>query len=856
MRIRTYILIASAAVATGFFGLGYFAVSRILDHSVQESARSASAVLARTTFASMFEVMSAGWNRQQAEAYLSAVRNAAGDREAQLQFYRGPLVAADFGAIAQPEMDDRLQQVMREGKAITDTPAGGVRYLNPLLADARCLRCHTSAKTGDVLGIVEVKYDFTPLLQQAHHEFLIWLLFSAPLVLAGASVAVWQVSRRLEQSIVIVDKAVSDIGAVADLRHVGFAGRDLGFDELNRLFRHLAELVEKLRAVAVDKDVLRFEVGLLEKFVITSDVVRDWGDYIARLLAEINTVMPTHVLFSVFQVGDEVFDLEIFWGRPPTAATRQAMENHVRAVVAADERLSELALVTLHHHLPVDGEELELDPRSVILQTKALILEQPKIGGIVGIGVHVSTNDDETLRLVMDSILSTMLNVVGSVKAIHKYTHDMEYYATRDPLTDLCNRRVFQEMFDFEAALATRQGYNFALLVMDLDNFKLINDSHGHALGDAYLQAVAQAVKPVLRPGDIFARYGGDEFVILLPDVMPEVANAIAQRVQETVRQVRINAPFGAAISGSASIGLGVFPLHANNAKDLFLFADSMMYKAKRAGRDQIGVPNEEDVATVFRDLAETTMMVVKAVNDGRIEPFFQPIMDLATGRIIGFEALSRLTLEGQQIEAARFIEYAEKAGVIHQLDTMIMQKSLRAVAAAGFTGQIFINLSPRALTLSDFMLTLRHVVAEHAIDPERIVFEITERDTLRNLNTLEHLFGELKLAGFKLAIDDFGSGFASFQHLRRLPVDYLKIEGDFVMNMLADAKDRALVETIYRLAANLGIQVIAEHVESQEVLDALKEIGVEMAQGYFIGRPEKALAGNLHWPLAKATRA
>ncbi len=464
--------------------------------------------------------------------------------------------------------------------------------------------------------------------------------------------------------------------------------------------------------------------------------------------------------------------------------------------------------------------------------------------------MHASAVHDDTLRLVMDSILSTMLNVVGSVKAIHKYTHDMEYYATRDPLTDLYNRRVFWELFEYEVARAKRGGYSFGLMVLDLDNFKLVNDGHGHAMGDRYLQAFAHTVKQVLRPGDILARYGGDEFIALLPDVMPEMAATIARRVLDAVTEIRVESidrghlgGVANPISGSASIGLAVFPLHADNTKDLFLFADTMMFKAKAAGKNQVGAPSEEDVAAVFRDMTELTLQVVNAVNEGRIEPFFQPIMDLRDGNIVGYEVLSRMVLEGGHMEAARFIEFAEKAGIIHRLDALVMEKALRAAAVREYDGLIFINLSPRVLALADFLRNLNRVVAECGIDPGRVVFEITERDTLKNLATLAQLVAELKLAGYKLAIDDFGSGFSSFQYLRHLPLDFLKIEGDFVVNMLESDKDRAFVQSIHQLATSLGIRVIAEHVESREVVDALREMGVELGQGYYIGRPEQTLS-------------
>jgi len=843
---------ASAVVAAGFFGTGYFLIGGILEHTVRQHARESSAALAHATFTGMYQVMSAGWRRKQAETFIVAMRESARNTPTELQIYRGPVVEGDFGSIAQPPLDERLKQVFASGETIVDAPAGGVRYLMPLVANDLCLRCHDTAIAGDVLGVIEVKQDFGPLVAKARRDFLLWFAALAPLLMGLAALAVWRVSRRLETALAGIDQSVARVNAVADLRQLEFTRYDPGFTEFNQLFGHLNELVEKLRLIAVDKHVLRFEIGLLEKFVITSEVVRDWGEYVARLLAEINTVMTTHMLFSLFEIGDETFDLEIFWGQTPSAATRAMMETHVRRLVADDGRFSDLAQIMLHHHFPPEGgAELQLDAATVALHTKTLMVERPKIGGIVGIGVNAAAVDDDTFRLVMDSILSTMLNVIGSVKAIHKYTRDMEYYATRDPLTDLYNRRVFWELFEYEVERAKRHGYQFALLVIDLDNFKLINDSHGHTVGDHYLQAFAHAVKQVLRPGDIFARYGGDEFVLLLPDVTQQKAVAVAQRVLETAYELVLDAPAGGKVSGSASIGLALYPRHADNAKDMFLFADNMMYKAKDAGKHQVGIPTEEEVAAVFRDMTQTTVLVVNAINEGRIVPFFQPIMNLASGRIVGFEVLSRLELDGQHMEAARFIEYAEKAGVIHRLDTMVMERALREVAALGFRGHVFINLSPRALALADFMLMLKRVVADFGIDPGQIVFEITERDTVKNIVVLEKLVGELKLAGFKLAIDDFGSGFSSFQYLRRFPVDFLKIEGDFIVNILENEKDRAFVHTIHALAADLGIEVIAEHVESDEVLAELRAMGIELAQGYYIGRPEKALGDKLRWPLA-----
>lgn len=842
MRIRSFVMSASATVAIAFFALSYFAIGRVLEHSVREDARQSSAATANLTFAAMYELMSTGWNRRQAEQFLAAIRGAARDSATQVDIYRGPVVVKDFGEIQQSPIDDALRVLLDGGAAISEAQGNRVRYVMPLVADERCLGCHVSAKVGTTLGAIEVRQDSSALIAAANRDFLYWLLGIAPVAMAIAGFVVWQVNRRLEQSVEMVNNAISQVKAVGDLRKLEFERQDLGFDELNRLFGHLGDLVAKLREVAVDKDVLRFEIGLVEKFVITSDVVRDWGDYVTSLLADINQVMMTPLMFSVFQTSDDALEVEVFWLRPPEPATRAMVEAQVRRMVDDDARFERGADVLVNHHVPQKGEPISMDQETFALRTKSLIVDQPKIGGIVGIGVHCEMMEDETLRLVTSSILSTMLNVVGSVKAIHKYTRDIEYYATRDPLTDLYNRRVFWDLFEYEVSQARRHEQSFALLLIDLDNFKLINDNFGHTSGDAYLQVVARAMKRTLRPGDIMARYGGDEFVALLSDVNPHTATLVAQRVLEAAGAVVHTAPDGKRISGSVSIGLALFPTHAESAKDLFLFADNMLYKAKLSGKQQLGIPGDEEVAEIFRDMTAMTMTVVNAINEKRIVPFYQPILDITGSHVAGYEVLSRMEREGEYLEASRFIEYAEKAGAIDRLDNLVTAQALQHLSESGFTGYLFVNLSPRVLVLPDFPAALQRMVTEAGVDPRQIVLEITERDTLRNVDLLERGVNALKREGFKLAIDDFGSGFSSFQYLRRLPVDFVKIEGDFVANILGNPRDRAFVQTIWRLATDLKIKVIAEHVESAEVLEEIKQIGVEFAQGYFVGRPAPKL--------------
>lgn len=843
MRIRTFILAASAAVGILFFGGTYLTMGGILDQVVKANAVRTSDAVARVTFTSMYQLMSAGWKRAQAEAFLKATHGAGSDAGLEIEIYRGKLVEELYDVIDQAPMDAEILAAFASGKPSHLEGDGSVRHIYPLVAEARCLRCHRNADEGVVLGAIEIRQEFGPVVAEARSDLVVALAALLPLVVAFASILVWWVCRRIEDSLYEMRTSLERVNSVSDLRQVALDKHDLRFYEFNQLVVSLDQLVSKLRAVAVDKEILTFEIGLLEKFVITSDVVRDWREYVGQLLADINRVMPAHVLFSVFKIDDELFDLEIFWRGPPSPATREMVESHIRRALAESPNFSDITACTLNHHVvDENADEVNLSEDSVAVRVKSFFVDSPKIGGIVGIGVHSDVLEDETRHLVMESVLSTLLNVVGSVKAIYKYTRDLEYYATRDPLTDLFNQRVFWELANYEIGRASRHGYSFGMLLIDLDNFKVINDSHGHPVGDRYLQQFAVSVQEALRGGDILARYGGDEFVAILPEAGLQEVATVAERMRARIDEIQLQTDDGTTLRGTASIGLAVYPDHADNAKDLFLFADNMMYKAKAGGKDRVAVPTEDDIVDVFRDITEKSALVLDAIEQKRVIPFFQPILDVAGKRIVAYEVLSRIEVNGEIMRADEFVEIAEKMGVIHRLDALVIEGALARLHEMGHDGYVFINLSPRALVLSEFGRNIRQIVAASGFNNEQIVFEITERDTVKNISMLERLLNELKAEGFKLAIDDFGSGFSSFHYLRRFPIDFLKIEGDFIANMLTSTKDRAVVTSIKSLAQEMGITIVAEFVESQEVLDELHRMGVHLAQGYYIGKPQRQI--------------
>lgn len=703
-------------------------------------------------------------------------------------------------------------------------------------------RCVVALADGEFLV---VQRDLQPGISQLRREYAMGLLALAPVPMLLAFIITVLFLRRINRSVGRVRDAVEQVNSLQDFRYAEFDRIDLGVDELNRLFDRLLELVSRLRNVAVDKSILQFEMTLLEKFIITSEVIHDWRDYVNDLLREINSIIEAYALFTIFKIDEDRYEIEIFWRNTPQDSTRALLEKFVNERLIDSPFYVEGMTIDIRHNVADSTQCLSpLSRTDLELQTKSLLLETPKIGGTVGIGVQSYPDKDSVRLIVIESILTTLLNVIGSAKAIHKYTRDLEYYATRDPLTHLYNQRVFWEMAGYEIKRAERHSQPFSMLMMDFDNFKQINDLHGHSFGDDFLRHYSQCIHDSLRSEDILCRYGGDEFCAILPEARVEQATNIANRVRDAITGLEMVAPDGlTSVCGTVSIGIATYPDHGDNVQDIFLVADSMVYRSKAAGKDSVSVPGEDDLAEIFRESSEKMALVMDALRLRQVYPHFQPICDVATGNIDIHEMLMRIDIDSQSMPAGEFIHIAEKLGIIHELDTILAEKAFAQIRETGYQGMLFVNISPRALIVSHFIPTIQRLASEYEIPRSQIVFEITERETIKNFTVVEKLVRELKLQGFKFAIDDFGSGFSSFHYLKRFPIDFLKIEGDFIVNMHNDERDYAFVRSIVYLARELGIQIVAEFVESQEILDLVGDVGIEYAQGFHIGRPQLEFA-------------
>ncbi len=838
--IKTFLIRVSILFSALGFLLIYIAANQANKASIKSASANASKEVVQMIYEGVLLLQQNSWRLEDITSHLDMVQNLH-------ETYQIAITPLDNLQVPNTTANDIPAD---KTTFHTDDTGSTLIFDWPLLANGLCTDCPTSLLPNSPVANIRISHDLSSVIHNAETALLTNLIYLSPFPFLLSLFVIAYLNRRINRSVNELEDSIEQVHKVSDLSKLDLQDNEYGFSELNRIYSKVDKLSEKMRTMAVDKDLLEFEIQLLEKFVITSEVVRDWREYISLLLSEINEVMPVYNLFSIFKVEDETFAMEVFWLGPPSENTKMQVEKAIQEDMSQHPMFqSQGGMDILHHTAIPDRDMIELAPEDIRLQTKTLVLDKPKIGGIVGIGVNTDISKDNTRMLVTSSILSTLINVVGSVKAIYKYTKDLEYYATRDPLTDLHNQRIFWEMLDYEVMRANRHDYKFSVLMIDLDNFKNLNDSYGHGFGDKALQAVSDVLRDALRAGDFLARYGGDEFAVVLPESDIEQAQMVAQRILLGTKSINLFTPDnGERADAGMSIGMAVYPDHADNSKDLFMFADNMMYKAKSHGKNRAYTPDEFDILEVFRDINEKSLMISKAIKDKAVIPYFQPLVCTKQGDIRAVEVLCRImTDDGHIMGAHEFIEIAEKLGIIHNLDFVMLEKALQQMQRESYQGMIFINISPRSLVLSEFLPEVERIVHKANVARERIVFEITERDTVKNMSLLEKFVINLKAEGFKLAVDDFGSGFSSFHYLKHFPIDFVKIDGEFVANMVNNVKDHAVVRCISTLAHELNAATIAEYVESEEVLKAVRDIGITYAQGFHIRRPTPYILSPAH---------
>ena len=461
-------------------------------------------------------------------------------------------------------------------------------------------------------------------------------------------------------------------------------------------------------------------------------------------------------------------------------------------------------------------------------------LEQPLLAVAAGdMDVQFPTSKHKEMHAIV-----TVLD--DTIRALQRREQHLTHLANHDPLTGLSNRHSLISELDAEIARCDGSKRRSALFFIDLDQFKYVNDTCGHAAGDQLLKLAAEQIRSAVRSGDVVARFGGDEFVVLLRDVTRREATAIASQVLELMRglkHVEREHVFHLQCSiGIAAVGSGRFSAH-----ELIAHADIACQTAKVHGRNRWEIYSLADKQSEKMEKDVRWMRSIRdALDADSFVLYYQPLLHIRTGRIAHFEALLRLKTERGLIGPQTFLPAAVRFGLMADLDAWVVAHAVGALAEFGAGNpdlRLSINLSSFAFENDGFASRVRALLKEHAVSGDRVVFEITEQLAVRFAASTDRQMTLLRDLGCRFAIDDFGTGYSSFSYLKRLPVDYLKIDGAFVKQLERDRVDQSMVRLVAEVARAAGMQTVAEYVQSAAALTLLSKYGIDYAQGFFIGR-------------------
>ncbi len=426
----------------------------------------------------------------------------------------------------------------------------------------------------------------------------------------------------------------------------------------------------------------------------------------------------------------------------------------------------------------------------------------------------------------------------------------LQHLADHDPLTGLLNRRRFEQEVEQHLVRGRRYGASGAVVLIDIDHFKYVNDTLGHGAGDELIIQIADALRLRLRESDIVARLGGDEFAVLLPQVNLAEAEIVARSLVEGLRgHARAHAG-GPLRPVTASIGVAVISSEQATGDEVITQADLAMYDAKEAGRDRYAVFHDEELTPSaagassdarapggIRTRLRWLDRVQVALDDDRFVLHGQPIVDLATGDVHGHELLLRmLGDDGQLIAPYAFLPTAERFGLIPAVDRWVIARAIGL--AAGHGSRFSINLSAKSLSEPDLVGFIADRVSAAGVDPASLTFEITETAAVTNVALARSFAEGLHDLGCRLSLDDFGAGFGTFSYLKHLPFDEVKIDGEFVSSCVSSSFDQMVIDAVVSMAGALGKTTVAEFTGDRETADLLRNAGVTHAQGFYLGRP------------------
>ncbi len=508
-----------------------------------------------------------------------------------------------------------------------------------------------------------------------------------------------------------------------------------------------------------------------------------------------------------------------------TGRTRTELEgSDIAAIVHPDDLSSDAEAMS--HLLAGDGEGFQLEQRLMGAghQPVWVLLHTALVRDAAGRPLHC-------VRQVED------------IEERRRFEGELGYLVDHDPLTGLVNRRGLLQELNRQLAHVRRYGSSAAVLFIDVDDFKAVNDVLGHNVGDQLIVSIAHAISERLRETDVVGRLGGDEFAVLLPQATASEAASLAANLLEAIAQAAAVTLPEPRASVTASIGVTAFRHLAPHVSgdDILVDADLAMYGAKDAGKNRVQVASAIDAERMQSRLTWAER-VRRAVDQGQFTLLCQPIIDMRTDAVAQWELLLRLPGEGDElIPPSQFLYTAERSGLSLEVDRWVLGQAIDLLAQndqPGVDVKVSVNLSGRSVGDLNLLPFIERSLSNRGVDPARLVVELAETAAIANMDSARTFATQLTEMGCGFALDDFGAGFGSFYYLKHLPFDYIKIDGEFIANLPASRTDQLILDSIVQMCKGLGKQTIGESVGDAQTVEMLKLHGVDYAQGFHLGRP------------------